>query len=358
MTLKSKALILLDGFLNAEYKHKRAIIDLYEDVGEIFSNPKIVLDYLDEVKCGLSSSSLSLAIKNDFVSELIETYNNLGIKVITEFDSEYPNRLLDLPFNPLCLYAMGNVSLLNAKNTFSVVGSRKTLTEYLKITENIVSNLSKSGVTIVTGVAGGGDTAVIKSAIDSKNLICVLASGFNFINGEINYNLIKKVIENGLLISEYPPDIPPQNFRYPVRNRIIAGLGDGTLIISGNEKSGTRHTANYAIEYGKDVFCFPYQPNVESGKLCNGLIKDGAILTTCLEDITSVLSFDAVANNKIALSSVEQTVYDTIKNGITKIDDIVENLSIKIFVLMPILTSLEIKGVIVKGSSNEYLPLK
>ncbi len=356
--LKSKALILLDGFLNAEYKHKRAIIDLYDDIGDIFENPSIATCYLDKYKCGITSNALVSAIKNNFADELIDNYKSLGIKVITEFDGEYPSRLKDLPFNPICLYALGNVSLLNAKNTFSVVGSRKTLIEYLKLTEDIVSSLSKSNVTIVTGVAGGGDTTVIKSAVEFKNVICVLACGFNFIKGEVNYDLINKVIQNGLLISEYPPDIPPQSYRYPIRNRIIAGLGDGTLIISGNYKSGTRHTANYALDYGKDLFCFPYQPNVDSGALCNGLIKDGAILTTCVQDIAEVLHFENSKNNAVSLSDVEKSVYAVIKNGISKIDDIVEELSIKIFVLMPILSSLEIKGVIVKSGTNEYLPLK
>ena len=358
ITLNRNALILLDGFLNFEYKHKVNVINLYQNVGEIFENPTPAINYLDSTDCGLTSSALITAIKNNYIISLIEEYNKNDVKVITIYDSEYPKRLKDLPFNPLCLYAKGNLALLNAKNTLSIVGSRKTLSEYAKMTMNLASSFAKSGVVIVTGVASGGDACAINGAIDSGNLICVLASGFNYIDLEINRDLINSVITKGLIISEYPPEVAPRNFRYPIRNRIIAGLGDGTLIVSGNQISGTRHTASYSLEYGKDVFCFPYSPNYEGGKLCNALIKDGAILTTCEQDIIEVLRFESIVNNKIELTTNEELVFNAIKDGVTKVDDLCCQLNIKIFVLMPIISSLEIKGVITKGTASEYLPIK
>ncbi|MBR5439727.1 MAG: DNA-protecting protein DprA [Clostridia bacterium] len=357
-SLNRNAIILLDGFLNFEYKHKVKIIELYENVGEIFSNLQPAITYLNSVDCGLTSNALITAINNNYVNTLLESYNNSGVSVVTIYDSNYPKRLLDLPFNPLCIYAKGNLELLNAKNTLSIVGSRKTLTEYAKMTANFSNTFSKSGVVIITGVAPGGDTAVINGALESGNVICVLASGFNYLDIEANRELINKVVKKGLLISEYPLDVAPRNFRYPVRNRIIAGLGDGVLIVSGTLTSGTRHTASYALDYGKDVFCFPYSPTYEGGKLCNSLIKDGAVLVTNEEDISQVLRFETKVNNIIDLTEREEQVYNVIKNGVTKVDDICAELDVKIFALMPIISSLEIKGVITKGTASEYLPIK
>ncbi len=356
--LNRNALILLDGFLNFEYKHKVKIIELYNDVGEIFENLEPAISYLNSVDCGLTSNALTTAINSGFVDDLLDNYAKNDVEVITIYDSEYPKRLIDLPFKPLCLYAKGNVKLLNAKNALSIVGSRKTLSEYSKITTNFASTFSKNGVVIITGVASGGDTAVINGALESGNMICVLASGFNYVDVEVNRELINKVIKSGLIISEYPLDVAPRNFRYPVRNRIIAGLGDGVLIVSGSLNSGTRHTASYALEYGKEVFCFPYSPHYEGGKLCNDLIKDGARLVTSEQDISEVLQIDMSVNNKVRLTSTEQLVYNAIKNGVTKVDDLCAELNLKVFMIMPIISSLEIKGLIVKGTASEYLPVK
>ena len=359
MLIKNRnALILLDGFLNFEYKHKIKIIELYDNVGEIFDNLAPALSYLDGNDCGLTSKALTTAIKNSYVQTLIENYNKNGVKVVTIYDSEYPKRLNNLPFKPLCLYAKGNLDLLNAKNTLSIVGSRKTLSEYLKITSNFSNFFSKNGVVVITGVAQGGDTAVINGALESGNLICVLASGLNYVDLEYNHSLISEVIKKGLVISEYPFDVAPRNFRYPVRNRIIAGLGDGTLIVSGTMQSGTRYTASYALEYGKEVFSFPYAPNYEGGKLCNALIKDGACLVTAEQDVAEVLRFKTKGDNKIELTESESLVYNAVKDGVTKVDDLCLKLNLKIFTLMPIISSLEIKGVITKGTASEYLPIK
>ena len=106
------------------------------------------------------------------------------------------------------------------------------------------------------------------------------------------------------------------------------------------------------------MFCFPYSPNYDGGKLCNSLIKDGAILTTCEQDISEVLHFETKVNNKIELTEKEELVLTAIKSGITKVDDLCIELNLKIFMLMPIISSLEIKGAITKGTASEYLPVK
>ncbi|MBO5712899.1 MAG: DNA-protecting protein DprA [Clostridia bacterium] len=357
-TKKELALIFLDGFLNLDYKHKRAIINLYDDVSEIFTYPDEAIWYLSENVSKSASNTFNLALNSDYLNELLIKYDERGVIVVTEESENYPNRLIPLEFRPICLYAKGNVNLLNANKTFAIVGSRKTQVDVMRLTESFASDFVNNNVVIVTGVASGGDKSAIKGAIQSGKLILVTASGFDYVKSETNRDLIEKTMQNGLVISEYAPEIPPKNYYYPIRNRIIAGLGDGTLIVSGNLTSGTRHTADYSLDYGKEVFCFPYGIGDKTGELCNNLIKDGARLVTSINDVFEVMGYELVENKALNLTDVEREVYTLIGDGVNSPDLIAIKTGKKIFELIPLLSSLELKGVAVKNNRNEYTVLK
>ncbi len=357
MTKKERAIIYLDLLTHLEYKHKRNIIDLYEDIGLLFENPTICYDYLlINASQGYAKSFID-GVNAKIHDKIIDEVVNGDFTILTEQSQGYPKSLLNIDFRPLCLYCKGNVKLLNAKNIFSIVGSRKTLPEYLKHCSNISNELSSNGVVIVTGVANGADKSAILGAIDSGNLILVLAGGFNYINSEQNRDLINKTATNGLVITEYAPSVPHLAYHYPIRNRIIAGLSKGVLICSGNYKSGTKYTAQFALDYNKDLFCFPYAINVGSGELCNKLIKEGAYLIESVEDISQVCNFAINQKQNASLSQLEETVYLEIKKGTTKVESLIEKLNLKIYELIPILSSLEIKGYVLKNNSNEYINL-
>ncbi len=354
-SLDEKAIIFIDGFLNLEYKYKRAILDLFEKPSDLFTSKNTLFAFLRENKLDKYVNSIELAINEDFVSKIIQKYNERGVKVVTEVSTLYPTELKNLPLNPICLYVKGNENLLNVKNKFSIVGSRKTLTEYLNLTEKISESLSLNGIVIVTGVAVGGDLSAIKGAINSGNLILVMAGGLDYIKSEVNRDYITKTIEKGgLVITEYPPEVPTLAYHYLVRNRIIAGLSKGTLIVSGNYKSGVKYTSNFAIEYNKEVFAYPYTLGTYGSEIPNALIKDGAYMVTELKDITEVLGYNLSENKKVKLTEDETKVLEVIKNGKNLVDDIILELGFKINELLPILTALEIKGVIVKRGGNEF----
>ncbi len=357
MSNNERAIIYLDLLTHLEYKHKRNIIDLYKDIGTLFENPSICYEYLlNNASQGYAKTFID-GINAKIYDEIIDNAINGDYVIVTEQSKDYPTSLFNIDFRPLCLYCKGNLNLLNAKNIFSIVGSRKTLPEYLKHCSNISNELSSSGVVIVTGVANGADKSAILGAIDSGNLILVLAGGFNYINSEQNRDLINKTAKCGLVISEYAPQVPHLAYHYPIRNRIIAGLSKGVLICSGNYKSGTKYTAQFALEYNKDLFCFPYAINASGGELCNKLIKEGAYLTESVEDICQVCNFTVSEKQNASLSKLEEKVYSEVKNGATKVETLIENLNLKIYELIPILSSLEIKGYLLKNSSNEYINL-
>ncbi len=353
---KEKAIIFIDGFINLEYKHKRAIINLYDDIADLFDNPKPAYKYLKENLNENALNIFKLSLNDEYITALFKKYSDRGIKIVTEESDGYPSRLYHLDFKPLCLYAKGNITLLNSKNAFAIVGSRKTSKVVLNAVEDFASKLVNSSVTVVTGIAQGADLSAIKGSFNSGNVISVMASGSDYWDLDPNRDYVNKIIEKGgLVISEYSPEVPPRAYFYPIRNRIIAGLCDGLLVASGDTKSGARHTANYALDYGKEIFAFPYGLNDVGGALCNLLIKDGARLTETFEDISEVMGYTAIEESAVLLSDKEQIVYDFIKQGVNLVDDLISKTNLKIFEIMPIITTLEIKGLIVSNGGNEYV---
>ena len=157
-----------------------------------------------------------------------------------------------------------------------------------------------------------------------------------------------------MVITEYPPEVISKPYHFPIRNRIIAGLSVGVLIVSGGIKSGTQHTANYANEYGKDLFAVPYGIGVPSGAGCNDLIKKGAMLADTPKDVLDFYGVEEKQTPKITLSDLEQKIVNTLKDGELHIQKICSVLDKKVFELMPIVSMLEIKGVINKNGVNVY----
>ncbi|MBO5714124.1 MAG: DNA-processing protein DprA [Clostridia bacterium] len=166
-------------------------------------------------------------------------------------------------------------------------------------------------------------------------------------------SLIEKVIENGLVITEHLPETKAKPYFFPVRNRIIAGLSQGVLVASGGTKSGTLYTAEYAEEYGRHLFAIPYTPNIESGSGCNMLIKQGAILAESSQDILEFFGKNT-SKEKVVLTNEQQLIVDAIKNGNNHVEQIAKQLNVAVYQLLPLLSELEIKGVIVKNGTNLY----
>lgn len=283
----------------------------------------------------------------------MEGLNKRDIRAVTIVSEEYPESLKNIPIPPLVLYCKGDISLLNGEN-FGIVGSRKSLPVSRGIAENYAGSLSSAGFTIVSGIAEGADSVALKKAVSSGGkVITVVAGGFDHLYPKSNQSLFDTIAEKGLCVSEQPPETVPQPFMFPVRNRIIAALSSGVVVVSGGLKSGTIYTAGYAEEYSKDVFAVPYTPGIESGAGCNELIKRGAILTDSPED---VLEYYGKRSEKkeIPLSADEKSVLDCLKNGAAHTDEICRALNKKIYEIMPVISALTIKGLAVKAGTNAY----
>lgn len=356
-SLKELAVILLDCYEGFEYKHKRAILESYsgrEDA--MFSDFSAAEEYARQFLGDAAANTLKNSFNPNFAKEVAEKLNKKGVVAVTCLSCGYPSELLNYPLNPLVLYAKGNLRLLSERKRFSIVGSRKTLPFVLRTTEKISKTLVENGYVIVTGSAVGGDRSAITGAIDSGRVISVLANGTDYVYPESNRTLVEKVARNGLVISEYPPETPSAPWRFPMRNRIIAALGDALLVASGSMTSGTRHTAKFAEAYSKRIYAFPYSIGEKSGEICNLLIKlDKARLIENEEDVALSEGF-VIKQNEMDLTDDEKIIIAAM-DGETSPDKIAEITGKKIFEIMPVLSMLEIKGAVSKGAGNTYSAL-
>lgn len=209
------------------------------------------------------------------------------MRTIIEYSSKlYPERLRELDNPPSRLYIEGNPDILDYIG-ISVIGSR-TNTQYgEKMCKTFVKNMVEYNINIISGLAIGIDGIAHRECLkNAGKTIAVLPSGLENIYPAVHRKLAKEIVENGgVLISEYESKIKADSKKFLERNRIVAGLGLGTLVIEAGERSGTRVTARYTEKYKKPIFCIPSSLENIKGKTTNELIKKGAYLVTQTEDI-------------------------------------------------------------------------
>jgi DNA processing protein len=247
---------------------------------------------------GIESCHLSPTIKNtiryDLQSQEIRNticeYEKQGVQTITIFEPEYPSFLRETYQPPWVLYAKGNLSLLTKNKRLAVVGSRQATAFGKNSIEVLFPKLIEKGMVIVSGLAIGIDACAHQRAIQLGGYtIGVIAGGFNHLYPRENVQLANEMMKHHLVISEYPPNTRPQKWHFPMRNRIIAGISEGTLIVEAKKSSGSLITANYAVHEGREVFAVPGHILNASSVGTNELIQQGAKLVITAEDILEEL---------------------------------------------------------------------
>jgi DNA processing protein len=223
--------------------------------------------------------------------EEIRQYENNGIRCITIFEPDYPPILREIYQPPWVLYAKGDISTLQMDPKLAVVGSRQVTGYGRSAIRKIFPGLMERGVLIVSGLAAGVDAEAHETAISlGGRTIGVIAGGLNHIYPRANKQLAGRMMKDQLVISEYPPDTRPERWQFPMRNRIISGLSQGTLIIEAKSKSGSLITANYAVNEGREVFALPGSIFSPTSAGTNELIQQGAKLITSADDILEELN--------------------------------------------------------------------
>ncbi len=354
LTEDEKAVVFLDCFEHLEYKYKAQLLLSLDRPSDIFKDGKYLERYFKSVGQGAVGENIVKAMEiKGFVDDAVKDATCNADGVVTIFSDNYPESLKAINLPPLALYYKGNVKLLDEKQKFSIVGSRRTFEPYITKTQEVAETLTDNGIVVVTGFAEGGDRAAIDGAIKNGKVITVFAGGVDAVYPKHHEPLALAVAENGLIISEHRCKFAPKFYSFIMRNRIIAGLGGGVLIVSGNRKSGTRHTAEFALDSGREVCCFPYGFG-EAGAICKELVKNGAALVESAKDIASVMGYTLKEKKSIEISEDESVVLNLIKKGITDSDDIIINSKLSVAKAIETLTNLEIKKLIVRDSDSSY----
>lgn len=352
---REESAIVLDSFEELTYKNKYFLLDGLENpYPDLHKNASTLIKSLSE---GVYNKVKDNFSDDEYRKKILNSLEEKGVVCITCFSDDYPEDLRQIPNPPVVLYCKGNLSLLKERK-FAIVGSRRTQPNILRECSKISSELSER-FTIVTGMADGADSSAIEGALKSGKVISVLAYGFDFVYPAVNERLIRKVGKEGLLLSEYPPEIPPKSYQFPVRNRIIAGLSDAVLVVSAGKKSGALITAGYAVEFGKQVMAFPYAMGATYGAGCNLLIKRGANLIESTLDIFEAFGLEyKPLEQQIELTKDEQTALYAIRQaGEAFAPAIAEKLNKLPHQIIPVLSALEIKGLIIRLGGNRYAAL-
>ena len=223
------------------------------------------------------------------------------IQILYFEDREYPHRIKDVYDAPLILFKKGKADL-NAHRIVAVVGTRHASDIGKMVTDELVQSAIKDEVILVSGFARGIDIALHKACIKyNVPTIAVLAGGFRHIYPHENAMYVDQILENGALLTEYAPHIPPASYHFPVRNRIIASLSDATVVVEAAEKGGALITADYALNYHRTVFAIPGSLNRPFSKGCNLLIRNNkATIYTSWDDFMQELNWEQ-AKDRLAI---------------------------------------------------------
>lgn len=342
-------LITVDSFGDLTYREKRLFLAAQRQSAE---SAKYERELIKSCGAGVYNKLREKFYDESFCSKLLSSLDKLKLKCITIKSADYPEGLNHVKNPPLVLYARGNCELLKGR-IFCVVGSRKTTAQALEECKRISARLAEYFV-VATGIADGADSAAALGAIGSGKVICVLPCGHN-----VSTAVLRTVEEKGLSVSEFPPSTRIQNYTFTLRNRILAGLSEGVLVVSAGMQGGALSTAAYAADYGKDVFAFPYSIGVPSGEGCNALIKSGAYLCDSAEDILSAMGVDyGSVDKEVELDEEERAVLSVLKDeGEMHAEKLAAACGKKLFELTAICSSLEIKGLIVRLGGNRYAVL-
>ncbi len=316
---------------------------------------------------GIRKPTVDSIIKRATFSQadkIIKSCDQSGVQIICYSDSQYPNRLNDLHDAPAVLYFKGNAEL-NSTRMISVVGTRRA-TEYGKrIVQEIINSLAHHSVSTVSGLAYGIDASCHKYSLEQNlTTIGVMASGHNYIYPPEHLKMAERMLEYGGLLSEHPPSVVPDAHLFPVRNRIIAGISDATIVVEAAEKGGALITANISDSYGRPVFAVPGDIGNRYSEGCNQLIRDQkALIYTDISDLSYHLNWNLESKkskpklNLNQLAPEQQMVVKKLLQYSQKglpIDDLAWQTNMQLNQLSSVLLTLEFQGIVKSLPGKKY----
>lgn len=274
--------------------------------------------------------------------------------------SVIPARLRHIPSPPQKIYCRGEpLDNLLASPCVAIVGSRKVTAYGKAVTHKLAYELARAGVVIISGLALGVDSIAHRAALEAKGkTIAVLPGSLDTIHPSSHNQLATQILrEGGALVSEYPAGIPTQKWNFIQRNRLVSGLSDAVLITEATQKSGTLHTASFALDQGRTVLAVPGNITSAASEGTNNLIKTGAQVITGTEDILHILGIQpaqAARRAPISDNPHEQTILTLLHRGVSDGSHLYAQSGLEVAIFNQTLTMLEIQGCVRSLGANQW----
>ncbi|MFC2041513.1 DNA-processing protein DprA [Chloroflexota bacterium] len=289
----------------------------------------------------------------------VEKLERYGVKALTWHDPNYPPRLKEIYDYPAVLYIRGSL-LPEDEWCLAVVGTRRATVYGKQVAEEIVADLAKSKITIVSGLARGIDSVAHHSALEAGGRsLAIFACGLDTVYPAENATLARRIMQQGALISEYPLGTKPRAENFPRRNRIMSGLSLGVLVAEAGETSGAMITANMALEQNREVFAVPGSILSPSSRGTNHLIQEGAKLVRDYTDILEELNLTAVARQIemkeiIPASDTEALLLKQLGAEPVHIDEVCRSSGLPVSEVSSTLAMMELKGLVKQMGAMNY----
>ncbi len=361
------AVLNLVSATNVGARSVSRLIDTFGSAKEVLTADDNTLEAVGKLTLD-SIRDLREAIGNGFGEEQIERANKLGARILIPSDHEYPDLLNQIHSPPAALYVSGN-KLPTDNKAIAVVGSRKSSEAGLELAHQIGAGLNKAGVSVVSGMAYGVDAAAHRGSLqESGNTVAVLGCGVDVVYPKQNRKLYDEIMRKGSMVSELFLGAGPEARNFPMRNRIIAGMSVGTVVIEATKKSGSLITASMALNENRQVFAVPGHPFSENHEGSNFLLRQGATFIRhagdLLEDLIPQLGLEETSGKQVDLllnedpddlSTDEKKVYRAL-DPVEPIhaDKLSNLLKIDTSRLGAMLLMLEMKGVVQRIPGDRY----
>jgi DNA processing protein len=339
--------VLFNRITNCTPKQKLELFERYGSVSSVFTCQKEAEGAVGK-RFSVDGAAVDAKKELEEAKREVHACGEKGIVLVALTDSRYPVRLKYIYDPPLLLYAKGNLELLSGPTAAGVVGSRKASNWGVGVAYSVGKELSKQGVTVVSGLALGIDYYAHKGALDgTRNTVAVLGNGIDVLYPKANSDMYERIRQEGLLVSEFPLSTRPFRHHFPRRNRIISGLSDGVVVVEASKRSGALITARFAVDQGREVMAFPGKATSEAYTGNNGLIKDGAHLVETPWDILSVLGKDLnyeAQKSTFSCSPIESDILGVIGDEKVGLEEIQKTLGRPVSEIIPALMMLELRG--------------
>lgn len=352
-----EALIALNMIEHVGPVRVRQLLEQFGDPAAILRASRHELMAVRSIGAEVADTIASWEQNVDLAGEL-KRIDEFGCHVVTQEDDAYPELLRQIYDPPIVLYVKGELRSAD-KNGVAIVGSRQTTHYGIEVARKFGYQLGYVGVTVVSGGARGIDTAAHQGTLSAKGrTIAVLGTGINIVFPPENRELFERIAASGAVISQYPFNRSADKQSFAIRNRIVAGMTLGTVVVEANLTSGALITSNFATEYGRQVFAVPGRIDSPRSKGCHELIKKGAKLCEGAEDILSEFEYLFPSSNRppapnetgilpaLALSDHEQRVYDALTSEPAPMDEVIRHSGLPASTVSVSLLSLEMKRIV------------